>query len=125
MEKDKKAISNEDLKLQNNSFDLYEGGGNYINLIRIYHAYFNKISNIKTIANIDITRMRQWIVTEMKESIIKEHYNQVYNFKKKKNFYEDHFLFLSNKIVINIFGNNVCIVFDPVLENEANDLQNQ
>ena len=53
METVEKKIDKGNLCLQNNSFDLYEGGGNYINLLRMYHGYFNQISNIKSINGID------------------------------------------------------------------------
>lgn len=125
METVEKKLSNGNLCLQNNSFDIFEQGGNYINLLRMYHGYFNQISNIKAIHNIDDLGIRKWFTSEMKESIIREHYNQSYSNKIKGNSYSDHFFFLKNNIVINLFRNSVFIIFESSLENEAQELQNQ
>ncbi len=125
METVEKKSEKGNLFLKNNSFDIFEGGGNYINLLRMYHGYFNQISNIKSIHNIDHVNMRLWFIAEMKESIIREHYNQSYSNQKKRNSYVDHFYFMKNNIVINLFMNNVYIIFEPSLEKEAQELQNQ
>lgn len=117
------TIENE-LKLANNSFEMYEIGGTYMNSLRLYHAYFNIIPNVKSIFNIDITNMRKWIASEMQDNISRVHYKQVYNLKKKKNFYADHFFILKNDIVINLYNENVYILFSPKQENEAQELQN-
>ncbi|MBC7438729.1 MAG: AAA family ATPase [Flavobacterium sp.] len=105
--------------------EIYGGSTFYISRLRLYHAYFNTIPNIKMIDNIDITAMRKWIETEMKEKIKKIHYNQTYSFSKRKNFYSDHFFIMRNNIVIYLFFKNVSILFNPNLENEAQELQNQ
>lgn len=125
METAEKKSKKGNLSLQNNSFDIYEGGGNYINLQRMYHAYFNKICNIKSIHNIDEAAVRKWFSSEKKESIINEHYNQTYSNSKKGNSYNDHFIFMKNDILINIFRKSVYILFEPCLENEAHELKNQ
>lgn len=117
--------TNNDLALKNNSFELYEGSTPYISKLRLYHAYFNEIANVKMIDTIDITAMRKWIETEMKEKIKKIHYNQTYSFSKRKNFYSDHFFILNNNILIYLFFKNVYILFNPSLENEAQEIQNQ
>ncbi|MBP9848165.1 MAG: AAA family ATPase [Flavobacterium sp.] len=113
------------LKLNVSSFDVFNGGGNYINLLRMYFGYFNEIPNIKAIDNIDITAMRQWIAKEMFEDIIKTHYNQTYHPSKKKNFYSDHFFLLKNQIIINLYQQSVYIVFETSLENKAQELQDK
>ena len=115
----------EELVLKNNSFEVYQNPSNYINSLRLYHGYFNQIPNIKEISNIDITAMRKWIVSDMKAQIQKEHYNQSYEESKKKNFFYDHFFILKNQIVINLYHRNAYILFEPALENEAQELQNQ
>ncbi|SHG87280.1 ATPase family associated with various cellular activities (AAA) [Flavobacterium micromati] len=115
------------LKIQNNSFHVYDNGSGYVNQLRMYHAYFSQIPNIKIIRDIDITAMRNHISAEMKENIEQVHYSQTYRPEKKKNFYADHFFILKNKIVINlsggIFGGAVFVLFESSLEKEANDLQ--
>ncbi|MBG6063712.1 mRNA-degrading endonuclease HigB of HigAB toxin-antitoxin module [Flavobacterium sp. CG_9.1] len=92
------------LIIQNNSFNVYDNGSGYVNQLRMYHAYFNQIPNIKIIRDIDITAMRTYISSQMKENIEQIHYSQTYRPEKKKNFYSDHFFILKNKIVINLSG---------------------
>lgn len=125
MENTKQIETNKELKLINNSFEVYESGGNYINQLRLYHAYFSKIPNIKTIKYIQITEMRKWISSEMQSEIQLQHYSQTYEFDKKKNFYSDHFFILKNGIVINLFNKSAYIIFGIELENEAQELQNK
>lgn len=125
MENQNQTEANKELKLMNNSFELYESGGNYVNQLRLYNAYFGKIPNIKAIRPIEITEMRKWILTEWQNKIQLQHYSQTYQFDKKKNFYSDHFLILKNGIVINLCGNNAYILFGIEQEKEAQELQNQ
>jgi hypothetical protein len=125
MENQNQTKANKELKMMNNSFEVYESGGNYINQLRLYHAYFSKIPNIKTIRYIQITEMRKWISSEMQSEIQQQHYSQTYEFDKKKNFYSDHFFILKNGIVINLFNKSAYILFGIELENEAQELQNQ
>ncbi len=125
METEEKKIENGNLCLQNTSFQIYDRGGDYINMLRMYHAYYNQVCNIKSVDNIDEFRLRSWFTSEMKESIIREHYNQSYSNMKKRNLYSDHFFFMKNDIVINLYNNSVSIIFEPRLENEAQQLQNQ
>jgi hypothetical protein len=78
MENQTQTEANKELKLMNNSFELYESGGNYINQLRLYNAYFGKTPNIKAIRPIEITEMRKWIVTEWQNEIQLQHYAQAY-----------------------------------------------
>ena len=55
-------------KIINNSYDLYADGGNYINQLKIFHAYFNTIPNIKSIKEIDLIKVKQFI-SEMEGEI--------------------------------------------------------
>lgn len=125
MENQNQTEANKELKLMNNSFDLYESGNNYINQLRLYNAYFGKIPNIKSIRFIEITEMRKWILNEWQNEIQLQHYSQTYEFDKKKNFYSDHFLILKNGIVINLFNKSAYILFGIEQEKEAQELQNQ
>lgn len=124
MEITAKTSVTENLILKHNSFDIYVTGGNYINQLRLYHAYFGIIPNIKTIDLINESKLRNWIFEEMENEIQKEHYTQSYENNKKKNGYLDHFMILKNSIVINLFHNNAYILFSPKQEIEAQELQN-
>lgn len=119
-----RGIENE-LIIKNDSFDIYNNGGIYINQFRMYHACFSQIPNIKSILNIDITAMRNWIISEMEENIERIHYNQSYQLEKKKNFYYDHFFILKNEIIINLIQQSVFILFEPSLEKEAQEIQDK
>ena len=125
METVEKTKPENELQLINNSLDIYSEGGSYINQLRLFHAYFEKIPNIKTIRGIEITEMRKWISSEMKDEIEQQHYCQTYEFDTRKNFYHDHFILLKNGIVINLFNKNVYLLFGIVQEKEAQELQNK
>jgi hypothetical protein len=125
METVEKKLERRNLSLQNNSFEIYKEGGHYINLLRIFHGYFNCIPNIKSIPDIDVDKICKWFSSEMKENIIREHYKQRYSNEKRKNLYSDHFIIMKNDIVINLFMDGVFIIFEPSLEKEAQELQNQ
>lgn len=117
------TIENE-LKLANNSFEIFNEGGHYINFQRMYYAYFGVIANIKTVGSIDITKTRKWILEEMESKIQRQHFNQTYDFDKKRNFYSDHFFILKSGIVINLFRYSAHILFNPKQEEDAQELQN-
>lgn len=125
MENQMETLSTEELNLKNNSLDIYLSGNSYINQLRLYHCYFDKIPNIKSIDYIDITAMRKWISLELKDQIIQTHYSQTYIREAKKNYYSDHYFILKNTIVINLYNKNVYLLFNPELEEEAQQLQNR
>jgi len=125
METLEKNLDQEMLSLQNNTLNLYDVGGNYVNQLRLYHCYFNQIPNIKCIQATDIEKIRKWFCNENKKRICREHYHQSYSNEKNDNTYLDHFIFLKNDMIINLFRYNVYILFKPSLEKEAQELQNQ
>ena len=124
MEIIEKTLVTENLILKHDSFDIYTSGGSYVNQLRLFHAYFGMIPNIKTIDSVNDSKLRNWIFEEMKNEIQKEHYYQSFEYDTKKNNYSDHFIMLKNSIVINLFHNNSYILFNPKQEKEAQELQN-
>jgi len=124
METIEKTGTENELQLINNSLEIYSVGGSYINHQRLFHAYFGRIANIKTIPAIEITAMRKWILSEMRNEIQLEHYNQTYENAKKKNLYSDHFFILKNGIMINLYRYNAFILFLPKDEVIAQELLN-
>src|SRR5690606_9543257 len=96
-----------------------------ISQMSLYYGYFEEIPNIKIINNVDITASRKWVLSELKNEIIKEHYHQQYVPEKEKNFYYGHFLILKNNIMIHLSNSNSVIelFFEPNLEAEAEQLQ--
>ena len=119
MENTTKTSVTEDLILKHDAFDIYTGGGHYINQFRLFHAYFGTIPNLKTIDSIIDSKLRDYISKEMENEIQKEHYSQSYKYDTKKNDYSDYFIILKNNIVINLFHQNVYILFNPKQEKEA------
>jgi hypothetical protein len=110
------------LKLKNTGLDIYLGGGNYINQLRLYHAYFEEIPNVKSIDEVDILKMRKWMLKEYDDTIQIQHFNQEYCVEKKNYEYSDHFLILTNGIVLNIYLETAYILYPPKLEESANEI---
>ena len=115
----------EKLDLKANSFNWFRETNLHISPISLYYGYFETIPNIKAINDIDITALRKWIISELKDEILKEHYSQSYVTEKKKNFYYVHFFILRNNIMLYLFQNRVDFIFSPDLEKEAEQLQQQ
>ena len=120
----KNNLSESDYRLKIKDLQIFDEGNNYINVFRYYFAYFKTIPNQKCIEEIDAKALRNFIITKMSEDVIVDNYSQDYNFDKKMNDYYDHFIILKNNIVINIFREEVSLLFNPDLEEVAQELQN-
>lgn len=112
------------MELKNNGFNICNLDGTYINPIKLFHAYFGEIPNIKSISNIDCTKTRKWIDSEMKNEINFKHYNQEFDENEKCNKYLDLFYFLKNGVLLSFCYNNVSILFLPKEELLADEIQN-
>src|SRR5690606_24060168 len=113
----------ETLNLKTASFDLFKNANRVISPMSLYYGYFEEIPNSKEIGNVDITASRKWILSELKNEIIKENYSQTYCPEKKKNLYSLHFFILKNNIIIRLTGDYTELFFSPDLEDEAEQLQ--
>ena len=111
METKENTLVENELKLKNTTLEVYQNGGSYINQMLLFHAYFNEIPNIKSVKNIDIVKIRKWILEEYKNNIQEQHFKQEYDSKKKKNLYADHFFILKNGILINLYYQAVYILY--------------
>ncbi len=111
-----------ELKLKINSLEIYGSGGVYINLKRMFHAYYNEIPNIFGIDEIAIDNFLKWIESEYKNEIVLQHFKQEYSHRLKKNSIDDHFIFLKNGILINLYIDSVYILFLPKEEKIANEI---
>lgn len=105
------------LELKNKSFDIFNSGGNYINQLRMYLAYFNEIPNIKKINEIEEEAIIKWIKSEYNSDIISIKYQEEYS--KNDSEFNDLFFFLKNKILINIYSDNFYVLFDENQEDFA------
>lgn len=111
MSSHKKEIKKSDLTLINNSFAILESAANYVNCQRMYLGYFNKIPNFISIDYIDDKSFKKWFDKEYESKIIKQHYRQDYNIRKKELESLDHFYFLENEILINLEFDSIYILF--------------
>lgn len=107
----KKEIKKFDPTLINTGFAIFEGAANYVNCQRMYLGYFNKISNFISIDYIDDKSFKKWFEKEYESKIIKQHYRQDYNIRKKELESLDHFYFLENEILINLEFDSIYILF--------------
>ena len=111
-----------ELTLQNTNFDIYESSGTYINCYRMFHGYYNKLPNFKSIDCIDIEAFKKWLEVAYENQIIKQHYKQRFDSQKKESKFVDHFYFLKEGIIINAERSSIYILFSPELEISANVL---
>lgn len=115
----------ETLKLKATSFEWFTEKDGYTSSISLYYGYFEKLPNIKSIDNVNITASRRWVLSELKNDIVIQHFNQEYVPERNKNFYHLHFFILKNNVMIHLSGHTIEIIFSPELENEAQELQNK
>jgi len=115
----------EKLKLKATSFEWFRETNTHVSPMSLYYGYFEKIANLKSIGDVDITTSRKWVLSELKNEILTQHYHQRYVPEKKKNFYYVHFFILKNNIMIYLNNSSIEIVFSSDLEVEAEQLQNQ
>lgn len=115
----------ETLKLKATSFEEFKEARGYISPMSLYFGYFGKLPNFKSIDKVDITASRKWVLSELKDEIVIQHYSQEYVPEKDKNFYAVHFFILKNNIILHLFWDKIEIFFCPELENEAQELQNR
>lgn len=113
------------VKITNKSMEVYQNGGVYINQLKLYHAYFNTVPNLLKVPGINSDTARNFIFSEMKNQIEIENYCQKYDRVLKINRFHDYFAILKNNLFINIFEDNVFILFQPKEETLAKELQNK
>jgi SpoVK/Ycf46/Vps4 family AAA+-type ATPase len=58
----------------------------------------------------------------MNNQVVVEHYAQEYEHEKGKVDYDDQFFLLKNDILVNLYNHTVYLLFEPKLEDIANDL---
>ena len=109
-------------KIINNSYDLYIGGGSYINHLKLFHAYFNTIPNVKYVSRIDLTKVKQFISENYKDQISLENYHIGYKNAGKIDNIADYFFVFQNALIINLFNNNAYVLFDAKNENTADKI---
>lgn len=115
----------EKLKLKATSFEWFRETNTHISPLSLYYGYFEKIASSKSIGNVDITALRKWILSELKNDILTQYYTQRYIAEKKRNGYYIHFFILKNNIMIYLNNSSIEILFSSDLEVEAEQFQNR
>ena len=111
-----------ELTLVNNSFEIFDDTGTYVNCFRMYLGYYNKIPNYKSINYIDLDAFKIWFENKYEDQIIKQHYNHRFDSQKKELKYIDHFYFLKSSILLNIERSSIYILYTDIQETEVNVL---
>ena len=107
--------------LNNNSSDLYANGNDYINHYRYYSALFETIPNRLSIDNIDLLKVRDFILKNYENEISNENFCKTYNYKDKKFNFEDHYIVLKNNLVINIYDAAVYLLYSNEISEFAQE----
>jgi hypothetical protein len=105
------TTKNEDLTLLQNSYHIFDNNRVYIDIKRLFFAYYKAIPNLKTIDEINCQKLRIALETNKKKDILNKHYKQRYNRKSKEMLYADLIYFMKDGCVINLEGDEVCIAF--------------
>lgn len=107
--------------LNKNKSDLYANGNGYINHYRYYSNLFCEIPNRTAIDDIDILKVREYILKNFTAEIGHENSSEHYNFKEKKMLFDDHYIVFKNNLVINLYEEAVFLLFSNDLKPFADD----
>jgi len=110
------------LKIVNNSFDLYENGGSYINHFRFFHGVFNTIPNLKSASIIDTEKAKNHIQKKYQANIASINYNQDYKTLDKVNYERDYFIVFNEALLINFYNDFCYVLFDQKNEKLADEI---
>jgi hypothetical protein len=101
------------------SYSLFEGSNVYINIKRIFYAYYKQIPNMKGIDSINCSKMIDAIYNQKNNEVLKIHFRQEYSRKVNKMMYADLIYFMKDGTVVNLEDESVCIAFAPGNETYA------
>lgn len=113
-----------ELPLIHSDFNIFNWGSDskYVNSYRMFLGYYNMIPNCRSIDCIDVLLFKNWFELKYKKQIIKQHYKQYFDSLKMELEFIDHFYFLERGIMLNIFRNNINILFTAEQEISVNIL---
>ncbi len=112
-------------RFNKNKADLYANGNGYINHYRYFSALFDTIPNRLSIDEIDMVKVRNFILKNYSDEISHENSAKNYNYKDKKIKFEDQYIVLKNNLVINIYDESVFLIFSNEIEPFAIDFLNK
>jgi len=93
------------------SVNIFNGEGKYLNSIRLFYAYFDKVPNLKSISNIDCTRIRKWMATEMPDNIINTHTYEQYGKDEKKIIVKHIIYIMKNELLLTLETDSAEVVY--------------
>ena len=93
------------------SFAILDDKGNYLNSMRLFYAYFCKVPNLKTISNVDCTRIRKWLATERPDNIIHTHSCEQYCRIKKQMSYKYSMYLMKNELLLTLETDTAEVVY--------------
>ena len=105
------------LELNINSYELFSGGGSYLNNCKLFIGYFNSVPNIKIVSGLDFDTTKIWIEDKFKNQIRCKHFEQIIS--KEEQRYNDLFYVLEDKILINLYFDTLNFLYDEKHEEYA------
>ena len=107
------------------SIDIFNDEDKYLNNLRLFQAYFDKVPNIKCITNVDCTRLRKWMDVNMLGSIINKHTSEVYDRRKKKMMFKHSSYIMKNDLLLTLQPDLAEVVYAGENEHLAQELLNK
>lgn len=106
---DKHALLQLNTKLK--CVDIFTEKDSYLDKLRLFYAYFDKVPNVKSICNINCSALRRWIDKVMQESIIYTHTYEQYSRDKKKMTCRNILYVMNNELLLAMETDRVEIVY--------------
>ena len=91
--------------------DIFFEKDNYLDKLRLFYAYFDKVPSVKSICNIDCSALRRWLDKSMRESIICSHTYEQYNRDKGKMTCRNILYVMNNELLLTMEKDTVEIVY--------------
>ena len=91
--------------------DIFTEKDSYLDKLRLFYAYFDKVPNVKSICNINCSALRKWIDNSLQESIIYTHTYEQYSRDKRKMTYRNILYVMNNELLLAMETDRVEIVY--------------
>ena len=111
------TTTNQGLILQQNSYNVFDDSNIYINIKRIFFAYYSTIPNLKSIDDIECRKLIIAMESDKKDEILNKHYRQRLNRYRNEMSYADLIYLMKDGTIINLEIDSLMIAFSP--ENET------
>ena len=105
------ALAQVQLTTRLKSVDIFTDKENYLNNIRLFYAYFDKVPNLKSISGVDCSAIRKWIDKEMPGKIIHTHTYEQYSRVKMKMTFRNILYVMNNELLLTLETDTAEIVY--------------